>query len=237
MLSDGCSGAILCGQVLWGHMTSMIKVQLPYIVMDVEVWYSLWTGGLRSHDKHDQGAVTIHCGGCSGVILSVDRYYEVTWQAWQGLVTILCDGCSGVLLCSGRCYEVMWQAWSRFSYHTLCWMFRCTTLFGQVLWGHITSLIEMQLPYVVMDVQVYYSVQAGVMISHDGCSGVILSVGRCWEVTWRVWSRCSSSRTGVNWSVSQRIRCCAFGMCSYRCAFSAWLACSRRDLKVSAVHS
>lgn len=132
MLSDGCSGAILCGQVLWGHMTSMIKVQLPYIVMDVQVWYSLWTGGLRSHDKHDRGAVTIHCGGCSGVILSVDRYYEVTWQAWQGLVTILCDGCSGVLLCSGRCYDVTW------------WMFRCNTSCGQVLRGHMTSVIEVQ---------------------------------------------------------------------------------------------
>ena len=162
---------------------------------------------------------------------------------------MLCDGCSGVILSVDRHCAVTWQAWPRCSYYTLWWMFRCITLFGQVLWGHVTSMIKVQLLYIAMDVQVCCSVQAGVMRSHDkhdrdavtihcdGCSGVVLHVGRYWEVTWRVWSRCSSSRTGVSWSVSQRIRCCAFGMCSYRCAFSAWLACSRRDLKVSAVHS
>ena len=55
-------------------MTSMIKVQLLYIAMDVQVCCSVQAGVMRSHDKHDRDAVTIHCDGCSGVVLHVGRY-------------------------------------------------------------------------------------------------------------------------------------------------------------------
>ena len=68
----------LCGQALCGHMTSVTEMQLPCFVMDVQVYYSVWAGIVRSCDKHDKGAVTIHCDGCSSVLLSSGRCYEVT---------------------------------------------------------------------------------------------------------------------------------------------------------------
>ena len=59
-------------------MTSVIEMQLSYFVMAVQMYYSVWAGIVRSHDRHDKGAVTIDCDGCSSVLLCSGRCCEVT---------------------------------------------------------------------------------------------------------------------------------------------------------------